>query len=184
MSFDAFLTACTMDQFNKNSVVYFCDFDDEYEVAYLKENTGFSRIYFRKYYWLHSMIAKRVAGCGQKYQAHSPEHIQYHYLLNRSFFVWALTRWQLQDIINELEFHLQHYKDEAQYRYHQLSDSFYPIDQHEQDVLVDQDENYPGDICGFTMWWIVDDVKRAVDELKTFLSENPKNMTFVYSGSY
>lgn len=130
------------------------------------------------------MIAKCIAGCGQKYQAHSCEHIQYHHLLNRSAFVWELTRSQLEDIVSQLKYHLQHYKDETQYHYREPSDNFYPIDQHKQDMLVDQDEDYPGDICGFTMWWVVDEVKRAVDELTTFLTENPKNLTFVYSGSY
>lgn len=182
MSFDAFLTACALDEFKRNSNVYSYD-DDCYE-AYLKKDADFPQAYFRKYYWLHSMIAKCVAGCGQKYQAHSHEHIQYHYLLNRSAFVWELTRSQLEDIVSQLKYHLQHYKDEMQYRYHQPSDSFYPIDQHKQDVLVDQDEDYPGDVCGFTMWWVVDEVKRALDELTTFLADNPDCMMFVYSGSY
>lgn len=188
MSFDAFITACTIDEFRQHSTTYPDDFDDEdCCVSYLNDDTGFSQAYFRKYYWLHSMIAKRVAGCQKGYRAYSLEHIEYHRLLNLSGFVWELTRLQLDDIVNELEYHLQNYKDETQYLYHYICDDFerfYPLDQLEQDVKVDEDPDYPGDVCGFTLWWIADEVRLALTELKTFLAENPHNQTFVYSGSW
>ena len=84
MSFDAFITACTIDEFRQHSTTYPDDFDDDCCVSYLNDDAGFSQAYFRKYYWLHSMIAKRVAGCQKGYRAYSLEHIEYHRLLNLS----------------------------------------------------------------------------------------------------
>lgn len=53
-----------------------------------------------------------------------------------------------------------------------------------QDIKVDEDPDYPGGVRGFTLWWIADEVRLALTELKTFLAENPHNQTFVYSGSW
>lgn len=71
MSFDAFITACTIYEFRQHSTTYPDDFEGDCYVSYLNDDAGFSQAYFRKYYWLHSMIAKRVAGCQKGYRAYS-----------------------------------------------------------------------------------------------------------------
>lgn len=46
MSGDAFITACTIDEFRQHSTTYPDDFDDDCCVSYLNDDTGFSQAGF------------------------------------------------------------------------------------------------------------------------------------------